>query len=274
MTRLLIIILFACTAQRTIAQSYDWTIENSERVFGKDQATPNTTRNSTIHINTTIENVSDGVIRVTINSLDMIIPDTPIGDITFDSDADPDPENVLEPVLRPLVALSFTLTYDNMERVLNPSRELLDQRGTSALGQSMSPPYLTAPFAPFFMFQEQATPDAPRSFMLVPHASGVDMGDPTLIDYIISESNDALYTEAELTADVQGSMPGIASPAKLKISGSSQSKHNPKSFELEELTYELTSVLSFEYRPTQPVRSELVSKITIKRKTEPTPTGS
>ncbi|MFG0245557.1 MAG: hypothetical protein ACF8MF_05835 [Phycisphaerales bacterium JB052] len=265
MIRVAVCFVLTCLGGLASAQRYDWTIENTELVYGKDTASPQTSRSSLAHISMTIEDVSDGVIRVTFHSIDIRIPDTPIGDMGFDSDEPVDPANVLEGVLRPLVGLTYTLTYDLHDRVLKPSDELVKERGTSAFGQTISPPFLTVPFAPFMLFQGDASPEQPRSFMLLPYSNGVQIGDATLIDYVTDGAGDSVRAEAEIDVSGEGDMPGISSPAKIRVTGHTRSKHNPKSFELIEHDYEITTTLGFEYGPGMPVRSELVTKVRIRR---------
>ncbi len=265
MIRTAIFFVLICMSPIASGQRYDWTIENTERVYGKDTTSPQTSRSSVAHINMTIEDVGDGVIRVTFNSVDIRIPDTPIGDMGFDSNEPADPTNVLEGVLRPLVGLTFTLTYDLHDRVLKPSGELVKERGTSAFGHTISPPFLTVPFAPFMLFQGDASPEQPRSFMLLPYSNGVQIGEASLIDYVTGSAGNALSCEAEIDVSGEGDMPGISMPAQIRVSGHTRSKHNPKSFELIEHDYEITTTLGFEYGPGMPVRSEIVTKVSIRR---------
>ncbi|MHA7813030.1 MAG: hypothetical protein ACX94C_06525 [Phycisphaerales bacterium] len=258
-----IVFILACLVSRASAQNYDWTIENLERVYERDSDTVRVTRTSLSHINMTVESVSNGQIRFTINTLDITVPDTPIGDMGFDSAKPRDPTNPLETVMRPLVGMTFTLTYDLHDRVLKASDNLLQARGTAALGQTLAQPFLTAPFAAFFIYQQDATPDKPRSFMLAPYANGVQLGEPQLIDYITSESGSEILTEADLSMDASGDIPGASSTARIVTGGSSSMSHNGDRFVLRKHELELKSELRFDIQPGMPVRSELVTKILI-----------
>lgn len=257
------ILVLALLVSQAATQTYDWTIENLERVYERDTDNIRVTRTSLTHINMTVESVSNGQVRFTINSLDITIPDTPIGDMGFDSDAPVDDANPLESVMRPLVGMTFTLTYDLHERVLKPSDNLRDARGTSALGQTLAQPFLTAPFAGFFIYQQDASPERPRTFMLAPYANGVQFGDPQLIDYIQSESGSQVLTEADLSMDATGDIPGASSPARLVTEGTSNMSHTADQFVLRNHELEMKSELRFDFRPGMPVRSELVTEILI-----------
>lgn len=265
------LIMLACLACTAHAQTYDWTIENTESVFGKDPDTPQTKRSSTTHLNLTINDKSQGQIKVTINTIDVFVPDTPIGDMSFDSRDPEDAANPLELVMRPLVGLTFTLTYELHDHQLVPSDNLLKQRGTSVLGQSFNPPYITPVFAPFMIFQGEADDDAPRLFMMIPYANGIKLADPSLIDYSTTKSkNGELKTTADLKATIEDAqLPGISSPASLFIEGNSVATHDYKSKELKSHSYELTSDLRFQYAPESPVRGVIHTKVTITRASPP-----
>ena len=269
---LVFIIALACLACTALSQTYDWTIENSESIYGQDQDTPNTKRSSTTHLNITIKDKSPNQIEVTINTLDITIPNTPIGDMGFDSSDPKDETNLLEAVMRPLVGFTFTLTYDPKDHQVTPSQNLNKLRGTSALGHSFSRPYITPVFAPFMIFQGEASLDKPRSFKMIPYANGIKVADPSLIDYIsFNAATGTLKTAAELSVTIEDAqLPGVNTSASLIIEGNSVATHNSKSKELKNHTYELTSNLQFEYAPGSPIRAVLHTKVTIEKSSPPT----
>lgn len=260
-----LIILLACFASQAAAQTFDWTIENTERVFERDTDNVRINRTSLTHVNMTVESVSNGQIKFTFNTLDITVPDTPIGDMRFDSREPEDASNPLDAVLRPMVGMTFTLTYDLHERKLKASDNLRNARGTSAFGPTFTEPFITAPFAGFFIYQQDANPDKPRTFMLAPYANGVQFGDPQLIDYIQSPAGSSITTEGDLSMQASGDMPGASGPASVDIEGASSMTHDNERFVLRKHELEVTTDFRVDIQPGMPVRSELITRILIEQ---------
>ena len=265
------LILLVTTTLDTHAQTYNWEIENTQHVYEKDTNKIRTTRTSTSTITVNIESVSNAVIRVTIDAVKLDAPNTSFGPITFDSNDPAKPDDPFDVALRSVVGLSFTLTYDKNDRILKPSEELSKNDAASVFGQTLTAPYLTTPFAPFLIFQGDATPTAPRTFMLMPYAQGIEFDNPTLIDYATGTKADTLHTHAEPSTEGEADLPGASSRAKLSIKGKTTATHDKDSLELKEHTYSITSDLRFDYKPGMPVHAEMITKATIKRVPTPAP---
>lgn len=134
------------------AHSYDWAITHTETRFVDDTDEVKSRRKVITLINMSIEPEPDHSLRVTINSLDVAMPDAPSGPLHYSS-AQPEPSgesappNPLARAFAPLVGLSFTLTHDPDRQIIIASDELTELPHLGTLGQAISPPYLTIPFA-------------------------------------------------------------------------------------------------------------------------------
>ena len=267
---LILLITATCSAN---AQTYNWAITHSETGFVDDSDTVKSTRRVITRMNISIEPESQHRLRVTINELNIDIPDVPSGPLHYNS-AEPDtddPEAEPNPLARffePLANLTFTLTYDPDAQIITASEEITELTNLGLLGQAISPPYLTIPFAPYMMaaaLPEEDTDNAPENplqFKLIPDVGGFNTT-PIDLDYDLEQTGSNISTALKLNATNEpAKLDNFTMDAMINVAARSESVIN-STRQVKVHTYTITQGIRTTEQATRKFHNEFTTSATM-----------
>lgn len=240
---------------------YDWTIRTREQRFRQDMDKARTTQRAETHVRVRIDQLDEHTLEVRLESLRMAVLDTPAGRLEFDSEAEPDPEGILEPGLRPLIGKSFTVRYDPETGLIETEGELIELRASKAVMALTVAPWSTQSFMPFFVQTDDETGDQPR-FRVEPTASGkgeeAAIADPIELTYhmeVQGVSEAMVLSFDELIENwSQGPLAEKENTA-YQLKGSGQALFDPDDSSLRSYSCAGTRTLSLDLEEGKPVRS-------------------
>ncbi len=273
-TTLLIALALFCiagpAAKLASAQSeYDWAFRTREQNFGADQNTAKTTKRATTDVRTRIERVDANTLEVTIVSLKMSMPDTPMGAMEFDSAAEPDPKSMLEPALRPMVGERFTVTYDPESGLIKASGAVIELSAAKAIAPMTIDPWTATTYMPFFVGQGEeqveGQSDKQRAFMVLPMAvARVSDGEPSPVTYTVEGVEGVRVLELKHDDAVKGITEGALSRFENSVvmfSGDGRAELDAEG--VRSYAYSGTTEVRFDFKPDQPVRVLMKASFTM-----------
>jgi len=278
---MLTIALLLTIAPRANAQTYDWEIVHSETGYVDDTDTVKSSRQVITHMNMAIEPESDHRLRVTIHSLDITMPDTSIGTLHYDS-TEPASDDLdagsarLAKAFAPLVGLTFTLTYDPDEQIIIASEELTKINGLGVLGQSISPPYLTIPFAPFMLAadlqddQAEMVADSQIRFSLIPNVGGFDTKAMDL-DYKLEHAKPLVSASLSFEGEGSALFQGLSMDAGITVSAQSDASIYSGTQQVKEHTYSIAQSLRTNEVSARKFHSDFITHTVIRRVEQDSP---
>ncbi len=250
----LIALMLIWAAGPALAQTeYDWAIGMRDHELGVDQKVTTTTKRTTSDIRTRINRVDAHTLEVTIVSLKLSVSDTPMGAMEFDSGDEPDPKGTLDPVLRPLIGESFSVTYDPQTGLIETSGALIEMPGAKAIAPMTIDPWTATTYMPFFVGEGDERP----TFMVLPMAvAKVWDGEPSPIEYIFGDYRggrmlDYVHDDP-LKGITEGPLKELEKTA-IKFFGSGQAEIDADGV-VRNFSYVGGTLMQFDSAPKQPIR--------------------
>ena len=255
--------------------TYRWEMKTHERLWATDPETPRTNRLSTATVRTTIQRMTAGVI-VTITAVEMDAPDTPAGDLYFNSEDAPEPEadaetpdatepgtepapsNMLEAPLRAVIGMPLEFRYDAERRTIRGPAVLEKMPASRFLAGLLLEPYCTTALYPFF--EDAGGEAAPRKYTLVPGGAMAKVADFS-VDLEAARGTDdegRRTLGGPIAGGVEGVLPGQLGPDGMSIAfkGETRATYTADGAPLSHRAVTSTET-NFMYGPTTPVRNLL-----------------
>ncbi len=259
----------------TAQAEYDWSFRTREQRFGENQAVARSTQRADTHVRVRIDRLDEHTLEVTVVSLRMSVLDTPAGVLEFDSAGEPDPRNVLEAGLRPLVGMSYTLRHDPETGLVEASGELIEMPASKALIPMTISPWSTPCFMPFFLegrVMDEA--DELPEFRVVPVVMGeIGIGELAPITYSFEREGTRrvlVLSHDEQFKDIKN---GFTTEMEIEnmsfqLAGSGRAVMEELGEGVGSFEYTGTTELAMDFAPSKPMRSVVKVSLEVTRVVE------